>query len=126
MTIEQMLQRQQEILKAIILKAASVSAVTKYDDIIEAIGDNMRTNMTFTEMKSFIAYLSSGIPNIETVNLEGTDSWEGGYYFMLNEQSVQDTADILKSHLGINPANYTLESESSQAEEAEAISSSSY
>lgn len=118
--------RQQEILKAIILKSASVSAVTKYDDVIEAIGDNMRTNMTFGEMKSFITYLSSGVPNIETVNLEGTDSWEGGYYFMLNEQSVQDTADILKSHLGINSPNYTLESESSHAEEAGAISSSSY
>ena len=99
--------RQQEILKSIILKTASVSAVTKYDDIIEAVGDNMRTNMKFKEMKSFVAYLSSGIPYIETLNLTGYDSWEGGYYYMLDETSVQDTSEILKIHLGLTPSNYT-------------------
>ena len=110
--------RQQEILKAIILEAASVSAITKYDDVIEAVGDNMRTNMTFNEMKSFVAYLSSGVPSIETINLEGYDSWEGGYYFMLNEQSVSDTSLLLKSHLGLSPANYTQDNdESTHAEE---------
>lgn len=110
--------RQQEILKAIILEAASVSAVTKYDDVIEAVGDNMRTNMTFNEMKSFVAYLSSGVPYIETLNLEGYDSWEGGYYFMLEEQSVTDMSTLLKSHLGLSPATYTQDSdESTHAEE---------
>ena len=109
--------RQQEVLKAIISQAASASAITKYDDVIEAVGDNMRTNMMFSEMKSFVAYLSSGMPTIETLNLEGTDSWEGGYYFILNEQSVEDASNALKMHLDLIPSNYTLESdESSQAE----------
>jgi polyisoprenyl-teichoic acid--peptidoglycan teichoic acid transferase len=43
--------RQQEIIKAIVKKAVSVNSVLKYDDILEAIGSNMTTNMTFSEMK---------------------------------------------------------------------------
>lgn len=109
--------RQQEILKSIIQKSASVSAITKYDDIISAVGDNMRTNMTFTEMKSFVAYLSSGVPSVETLQLEGHDSWEGGYYYILEEDSVREISTALKTHLGLNPSTYTNSSdESNQAE----------
>ena len=120
--------RQQEILKAIIYKAASVSALTKYDDVIEAVGDNMRTNMEFSEMKSFVAYLSSGVPSIETLNLDGSDSWEGGYYYILNEQSVQDTSDILKNHLGLTSSTYTIDTddESNHAEQSQDSSNNTY
>lgn len=93
--------RQQEILKAIITKAATPTSLTKYDDVIEAVGDNMRTDMTFKEMKGLIGYLSQGVPQIESLYLEGTDSWEGGYYYILNEQSVIDTKQTLQSHLGV-------------------------
>ena len=48
--------RQQMILQGIVKKAASANALTKYDDILEAIGNNMATNMTFSEMKAFSSY----------------------------------------------------------------------
>ncbi|HWI47302.1 MAG TPA: LCP family protein, partial [Rummeliibacillus sp.] len=44
-------ERQQMILEAIIKKASSISSLTKYDDILAAVGNNMKTNMTFGEMK---------------------------------------------------------------------------
>lgn len=96
--------RQQEILKAIITKAASVSALTKYDDVLEAIGDNMKTDMTFKEMKSFISYLSDGVPRIDSLTLQGYDDMSTGvYYYKLNEESLEETQHILKSHLGLIP-----------------------
>lgn len=96
--------RQQEILKAIITKAASASAITKYDDVIEAIGDNMKTDMTFKEMKSFIGYLSDGVPRIDSLTLQGYDDMSTGvYYYMLDEESLEETQHILKSHLGLIP-----------------------
>lgn len=93
--------RQQEILKAIITKAATPTSLTKYDDVIEAVGDNMRTDMTFSEMKSLISYLSQGVPQMESLYLEGTDSWVGGYYYMLDEQSLDETRETLQQHLGV-------------------------
>src|SRR5699024_9418774 len=52
--------RQQEIIKAVVDKSISMSSILKYDDIIEAVGTNMTTNMEFSEMKSFISYGTSG------------------------------------------------------------------
>ena len=96
--------RQQEILTAIIKKAASASSLTKYDDVIEAIGDNMKTDMTFKEMKSFISYLSNGVPRIDSLTLQGYDDMSTGvYYYKLNEESLAETQHILKSHLGLIP-----------------------
>lgn len=96
--------RQQEILEAILSKVASASSITKYDDVIEAIGDNMKTDMTFKEMKSFISYLSEGMPRVDTVTLQGYDDMSTGtYYYALDEEALEETRHILQSHLGLIP-----------------------
>ena len=96
--------RQQEILKAIIAKTASASSLTKYDDVLEAIGDNMKTDMTFKEMKSFISYLSNGIPRVDSLTLQGYDDMSTGvYYYKLDDESLEETQHILQSHLGLIP-----------------------
>ena len=96
--------RQQEILEAILSKVASASSITKYDDVIEAIGDNMKTDMTFKEMKSFISYLSEGMPRVDTVTLQGYDDMSTGtYYYALDEEALEETKHILQSHLGLIP-----------------------
>src|SRR5699024_9561939 len=66
--------RQQEIIKAIVDKTISVNSILKYDDIIEAMGGNLTTNITFNEMKSFISYGTNGTNiDIETMTHEGED-----------------------------------------------------
>lgn len=97
--------RQQDILKAIAQKAASVSSLSKYDDVIEAVGNNMKTNMTFKTLKGFISYISEGVPQIDSLLLDGTDGRNdnGAYIYKLNEESLLETKQILKSHLGLIP-----------------------
>ncbi len=96
--------RQQEILKAIAEQVASVSSITKYDDLIEAVGNNMKTDMTFKEMKGFFSYISQGVPRIDTLTLQGYDDMSTGvYYYKLDEQSLAETQHILKSHLSLIP-----------------------
>lgn len=98
-------ERQQDIIKAIAKKALSVSSITKYDDVIMAIGDNMKTNLTFDEMKSFFYYFSGGMPQIDSLTLQGAgDMSTGIYYYMLDEESLEETKQILKSHLGLIPS----------------------
>lgn len=95
--------RQQEIIKAIVKKAVSVNSVLKYDDILEAIGSNMTTNMTFSEMKSFIAYGTEGKHlDFETYTLEGADYQQNGsYYWQLDDTALSETQNMLKRHLDI-------------------------
>jgi len=101
--------RQQEILSAIINKVASVGSISKYDDVIKALGDNMKTDMTFDEMKSFLSYLTKGVPRIDTLNLDGTDDMSTGiYYYQLNQKSVNETKEILRNHLGLDETSTSL------------------
>lgn len=94
--------RQQEILKAIATQAAKPSSILKYDDLIDAVADNSKTNMTFSEMKSFLTYLSSGMPRIDSLYLAGEDDWSTGvYYYKLDDESLHETIYTLKNHLGL-------------------------
>jgi polyisoprenyl-teichoic acid--peptidoglycan teichoic acid transferase len=94
--------RQQEIMKAIMKKAVSVDGISKYDKVMEAIGNNMMTDIPFSEMKSFISYGTSGKINVETIPLEGEDSYiEGVYYYQLDEYGLEEVIDKLKSHLQV-------------------------
>lgn len=94
--------RQQMILEAIMKKAVSASSFTKYGDLIDAVGNNMKTDMTFNEMTSFFNYLKGGMPQIDSMTLSGTDDMSTGtYYWQLDEEDLEETRDILKAHLGL-------------------------
>lgn len=111
--------RQQEIIQAIASKAASFTSISKYDDILSAVGNNMKTDMTFTEMKSFFSYLSNGMPRIDTLTLEGYDDMSTGvYYYKLDEESLEETSHILQSHLGLTPETTNISGTSSQSNSA--------
>lgn len=98
-------ERQQEILKSILNKATSAGSVTKYTDVMEAVGNNMTTNLEFSQLKGFINYMTSdnGM-NIESVKLKGSDSYINGvYYYQLDSTSVEEVKYILQSHLNLVP-----------------------
>lgn len=101
--------RQQEILTAIIKQVASVGSITKYDDVIKAVGNNMKTDMTFDEMKSFLSYLSQGMPRIDYLTLDGSDDMSTGvYYYQLDENSVEEVKNTLQNHLGLKESPSSL------------------
>lgn len=96
--------RQLEIIDSVVDKATSFSSLFKYDDIIEAVGNNMSTNMTFTEMRSFFHYATEGTDlDVEQFTLEGQDYQpDGVYYYQVDEIALVDTIDTLRSHLEIS------------------------
>ncbi|WP_213422276.1 LCP family protein [Bhargavaea massiliensis] len=92
--------RQQIILTAMIEKAGSVSSVGKYGEVIDALGNNMTTDLSFNDMKAMIAYLNNGSPMIETYTLQGyDDSSTEVYYWRLDDEELQTLSANLRSHL---------------------------
>ncbi|MGM9923438.1 MAG: LCP family protein [Bacillus sp. (in: firmicutes)] len=94
-------QRQQEVIQAIMDKAISASSLTKYTDVIAAIGDNMKTNMTFNQMKAYMSFVlkNKGV-DIEPIQLKGQDSYiNDTYYYELDEEALEATKKSLKAHL---------------------------
>ncbi|QDP41475.1 LCP family protein [Radiobacillus deserti] len=101
--------RQQEIIKAIIKKGAV--SITKYDNLLEAVGENMTTNMTFDQIKSFVTYGATGNLNVSTLNLAGSDSMiDGVYYYQLDETDLAAKQQELKQHLGLTSNKETTSS----------------
>ncbi|MCJ7840627.1 LCP family protein [Lederbergia sp. NSJ-179] len=105
--------RQQEVIKAISKKAASGAILPKLGQIIDAIGANMKTNMTFDEIKAFADYGITRNLSIETLTIDGKDSYipnssgQNVYYWELDDESVAETKLALKQHLGLEPASDT-------------------
>lgn len=96
--------RQQMILESIMNRALSVGSITKYGDVFEAVGDNMKTNMKFQDMRALFEYAQNGKPDIETITLDGYDDMSTGiYYWKLEEESLLEIQDVLQSHLGLKP-----------------------
>lgn len=101
--------RQQMILQAIMKEAFSVKSIMKYGDVIDAIGDNMKTNMTISEMTSFIEYVKGGIPDVTPINLKGSDDKSTGtYYWMLDEENLEEVIYELQTHLELSPYSTNL------------------
>lgn len=99
--------RQQMILESLIRRAASVQSFGKYGEVIEALGDNIRTDLTFDDMISFLKYLNSGLPEIETISLAGYDDMTTGtYYWQLDEEELESTITSLKQHLELPGYKY--------------------
>lgn len=93
--------RQQELIEAIISKATSAQSITKYADVLEAIGDNMKTDLTFSQMKIYLSYfLTHSDLSVDSIQLAGSDSTiDGVYYYQLDEMELEEMIDLLQAHL---------------------------
>ena len=105
--------RQQQIVKAILAKGASIKSITNYTDVMEAVGKNMSTDLTFDQMKSFISYIQAGSGlNVESLSLKGSDSYINRiYYYQLDEAALEETKTKLKNHLNRTSTASTTENE---------------
>ncbi|AQQ55123.1 LCP family protein [Planococcus lenghuensis] len=96
--------RQQMILEAILNKVLSVSSVFKYGDVIDAVGENVKTDLTFKDMQAFIEYAQGGHLDIENFSLAGYDDMSTGtYYWKLDEDALIDVSNTLQKHLEFQP-----------------------
>lgn len=110
--------RQQDIIKAIMKKSVSVKSMHKYSDVIEAVGKNMETDLSFDEMTSFVDYLTAGRSlNVDTITLEGQDATiDGVYYYQLNEEELYEIQNNLKVHLNVPGAISADETEDNESD----------
>ncbi|MCD8503274.1 MAG: LCP family protein [Bacillaceae bacterium] len=100
--------RQKEVIEAIVDEAASFSSITRFNPIMDSLGSNIKTNLSFSHMISMHTYASQ-LNNVESLSFEGDNHTENGiYYYKLREESVLEISNILKMHLNMinNVPNY--------------------
>jgi len=93
--------RQRNVLTALVHEMASY-AVTRYQDIFDTVGDNMKTNLTMNDLISISMNYRSALNNIEELELRGAGQRiDGVYYQIISDDELQATRNILKNHLEI-------------------------
>lgn len=90
--------RQRMVLEALVKKIATIGSMTKYQSILNAISSNMKTNLTFDDMKA-IATKYSSASKIEQVQLQGESQMIDGVSYEVVPQSNLDkvTSQLKKS-----------------------------
>ncbi|KKK38728.1 trascriptional regulator [Mesobacillus campisalis] len=93
-------ERQRKIIQAFIKEAAQVKTLANYGNILEAIGNNVKTNFTFDALKSIQANYMDARHNVEQIQVNGRgQETDGVYYYHIAEQEKQKLTDALKKHM---------------------------
>lgn len=93
--------RQREVIMAIVNKMANVSSVSRYSQILQAIGNNVKTNMTFDDMKNIALHYRNASKH--TINYEVNTMPEkinGVDYLVVSDAEKQRVHDMIEKQLG--------------------------
>jgi polyisoprenyl-teichoic acid--peptidoglycan teichoic acid transferase len=97
-------ERQREVISKIIEKGKSISTLTKYDDILAALEDNIKTNLTLAEIIDIQSSYKNAANSIEKLEIEGEGKIiKGGWYYIVEDETRQSLSDQLRDHLGLSP-----------------------
>ncbi|MCS0542957.1 LCP family protein, partial [Aeromonas veronii] len=88
--------RQKQVIQGIIDKGASITSVTKIDDILGALGNNVKTDISFDEMKTIQANYKGARHNIEQFSIDGIGKTLDAWYWIVSEDERQAVSSRLK------------------------------
>lgn len=96
-------ERQRKIIEQVIKEGASLSTLARYGDIFQALGKNVRTNLTFSEMVSIQKNYKQAAENIHQHQIQGQGKMiDRIYYYIVPEAERQKLQTLLKEHLEIS------------------------
>ena len=93
-------ERQRKVINAIIDKATSVSTVTHFNEILDALGDNVKTNISFDQMMDIQKNYRGVRKSIEQYEVTGQGTAPGQtYYLNVSEEEKAKVHDMLSENL---------------------------
>ncbi|MBY0146318.1 LCP family protein [Neobacillus niacini] len=101
-------ERQREVISKIIQKGKSLSTLTNYDDILDALENNIKTNLTLNEIIDMQSAYRPAADMIDKLEIEGEGGFVGEvWYYMVEDETRQSLSDQLRSHLNLAPEIFT-------------------
>ncbi|PFO00017.1 LytR family transcriptional regulator [Bacillus sp. AFS076308] len=96
-------QRQQEVISKIVTKGKSFSTLTKYDDILKALEDNIKTNLTLDDMIGIQSTYKPAAEKIESLAMDGEGKIlnNGIWYYLVDDETRQELSNQLREQLGL-------------------------
>lgn len=100
--------RQRQAIEGIVKKAMSFSSITRYQDIFDAVGNNVKTNMTLSDIMNIQKNYKAASQEIIQHEIEGEGTKiDDIYYFIPDEANIEELRDTLKKHLELDSSDKT-------------------
>lgn len=91
--------RQRDILQSILRHSVNLQNMTKINSMLGEIGDGVKTNVSFDDMKTFLNKYRTVIDTIDTVEINGTGSMMNGiWYYIVAPEEQARIHDLLRKH----------------------------
>jgi polyisoprenyl-teichoic acid--peptidoglycan teichoic acid transferase len=95
--------RQRQIIQGVIREGASLSSLANFSDIFQALGNNVKTDLTFDEMVTIQSNYKNASKDIEQIQMAGQGTKINEiYYIEIPQDEKIKVQDVLKKHLGIS------------------------
>lgn len=108
-------ERQHRVLVAMFDQMKSFKGVLKLDEVIEIVGDHVKTNLTKGEMKSlFITFAGTGSEQMTFLSLKG--EWRSPYIRVSSEELGEIQERLRMAWEGVLPVNATPKGETGAGE----------
>jgi polyisoprenyl-teichoic acid--peptidoglycan teichoic acid transferase len=92
--------RQRQVITSIIDKGARVSSITKFDNILDILSENVKTNMTFQEMKDIQKNYKGSRHNMQSTEIKSSGKMIGGtYYGIVDDTERERIHNLLNEYL---------------------------
>ncbi|PPA70414.1 LCP family protein [Jeotgalibacillus proteolyticus] len=95
-------ERQRNVIQSIIKEGTTLSAFFNSGNILQTLGENVKTNLTFDQLIGIQNDYKSATQTIQQLSLEeGTNqSIKGVYYYVIPEEEIAAASKILRGELG--------------------------
>lgn len=93
-------ERQRQVISAIVDKASGISSVTRFNEILNAVGGNVKTNLSFDDMKNLVFNYRNARQNTVNYEVKGDgQTINGVYYLVVDDAERQRVHDMIQKQL---------------------------
>lgn len=96
--------RQRQVIQGVLNEGKSITTLLNYREIFNALGDHIKTNMSFDEMIDIQKNYRNAADTIEQLRFEngtGKRMEDNIWYYMMDEEELAEIGSLLKQHLAL-------------------------
>ncbi|MEB1808302.1 MAG: LCP family protein [Bacillaceae bacterium] len=95
--------RQRQVINGVIQEGAQISSITRLDDMLRAIGSNVKTDLDFDGMNKIQSKYREARHSVEELQISGAGQRINGiYYYIVPPAEINRVSNELKEHLELN------------------------
>lgn len=96
-------ERQREVIQQVMNKVISFDGVTKYQDILTAVENNMKTDLSWNDLLAIKDGYLSSLTDVSSYQLSGYGETRSyGYYQFLNADNLLQVQNYMRNELGLS------------------------